>query len=236
MPIHIKADKSAVADRALISGDPGRIRLLSSLLEETKLVNENRGFLVYTGIYKGKKVTMASHGIGGPSIAIVIEELSSLGISHFVRYGTAGSLVPEVNVGEFVIATGAYHNSGGLFSQYLKEDIGLSTSPDIELTYEIMGQFKNSNIPVIKGDVFSSDAFYAEDESFAKRWAERGVVAVEMELATLFMLGKLRKVRTAGVLIISDNLVKGGEWIAREELEERAIAGAKVVLEALIKV
>ena len=101
-PVHILAKKGEVAERVLIAGDPGRVKLLSTLLEEPKLVNENRGFLVYTGKYKDVKVSIATHGIGGPSIAIVLEELAMLGGKVFIRYGTAGALVPELDKGDYV--------------------------------------------------------------------------------------------------------------------------------------
>ncbi|TRM80208.1 5'-methylthioadenosine phosphorylase, partial [Sulfolobus sp. D5] len=89
-PVHILAKKGEISEKVLIAGDPGRVKLLSTLLKDVKLVNENRGFLVYTGKYNDENVSIATHGIGGPSIAIVLEELAMLGANTFVRYGTAG--------------------------------------------------------------------------------------------------------------------------------------------------
>lgn len=231
-PVHILAKKGEVAERVLVAGDPGRIRLLSSLLEEVRLVNENRSFLVYTGKYKGKEISLAAHGIGGPSIAIVLEELIMLGGKIFIRYGTTGALVPEIELGDYVIPIGASYNRGGLFYQYLKEDTCVAATPDFELTSVLVKNFAASGLRYHVGNVFSSDAFYAEDEEFAKKWSSRGNIAVEMECATLFGLGKLKKVKTAAVLVVSDNLAKGG-WISREELEKKVIIGAKAILDTL---
>lgn len=232
-PIHILAKKGEVAERVLIAGDPGRIKLLSSLLEDAKLINENRSFLVYTGKYKGKNVSLAAHGIGGPSIAIVLEELIMLGAKIFVRYGTTGALLPEIELGDYIIPVGASYNKGGLFYQYLMDDTCIAATPDFELISSIAKNFASNGLKYYLGNVFSSDAFYAEDEEFAKKWSSRGNIAVEMECATLFGLGRMRNVRTGAVLVVSDNLAKGGKWISKEELENRVMLGAKIILDTL---
>lgn len=232
-PVHILAKKGEIAEKVLIAGDPGRIKLLSTLLNDARLVNENRSFLVYTGKYNGKEVSLAAHGIGGPSIAIVLEELIMLGARTFIRYGTTGALIPEIELGDYIIPIGASYNKGGLFYQYLRDDVCIAATPDFELTSALIKNFSSSGLRYYVGNVFSSDAFYAEDEEFVKRWSSRGNIAVEMECATLFSLGRMRNVRTAAVLVVSDNLAKGGKWISKEELEKRVLIGAKIILDTL---
>lgn len=232
-PVHILAKKGEVAERILIAGDPGRVRLLSSLLESPRLVNENRGFLVYTGKYNGETVSIATHGIGGPSIAIVLEELAMLGAKVFIRYGTTGALVPYINLGEYIIVTGASYNQGGLFYQYLRDNVCVASTPDFELTNKLLTSFSKKGLKYYVGNVFSSDAFYAEDEEFVKRWSSRGNIAVEMECATLFMLSKIKGWKSATVLVVSDNLAKGGVWISKEDLEKSVMEGARAVLDSL---
>ncbi|MCY0859930.1 MAG: purine-nucleoside phosphorylase [Sulfolobaceae archaeon] len=232
-PIHILAKKEDIAEKVIVAGDPGRVKIISSLLEDPKLVNENRGFLIYTGKYNGQRVSIATHGIGGPSIAIVLEELIMLGAKEFIRFGTAGALVPEIDLGDYVIVTGASYNGGGLFQQYNKENVCISAVPDFELTNKLVNSFKKHGLKYHLGPIFSSDAFYAEDPEFAERWARRGMIAVEMECATLFSLSLMRKVRSAAALMISDSLVKGNIWISKEELEKRAKEGAIAILESL---
>ncbi|MBB5254247.1 purine-nucleoside phosphorylase [Sulfurisphaera ohwakuensis] len=234
-PVHILAKKGDIAEKVIIAGDPGRVKSLSKFLEEPQLVNENRGFLIYTGKYKGERISIATHGIGGPSIAIVLEELTMLGGRIFIRYGTSGALVPDVNIGDYVIVTGASYNPSSLVYQYFKEQTCVSATPDFELTMALYNSFKNKGLKFHLGNVFSSDAFYAEDEDFAKKWSERGNVAVEMECATLFMLSRLRKIRSGAVVIVSDSLVKGG-WISKDELEKKVNDGAIAILDALTNI
>ncbi|MCQ4344593.1 MAG: purine-nucleoside phosphorylase [Sulfolobaceae archaeon] len=231
-PVHILAKKGDVAERVVVAGDPGRVKLLSRLLKDPVLVNENRGFLVYTGYYNGVRVSIATHGIGGPSMAIVLEELAMLGGKAFVRLGTAGGLVPELSLGDVVVVTGASYNPGGLIAQYFGETTCPAATPDFELTTEIVKSLQTKGVRFFLGNVFSSDAFYAEDEHFAQKWSQRGNVAVEMEAATLFVVGRLRNLKTAATVVISDSLVKK-EWISKEKLEESVMKVAEAIFLAL---
>ncbi|MFP3163695.1 purine-nucleoside phosphorylase [Acidianus hospitalis] len=235
MPVHILANKGDVAERVLIVGDPGRAKLLSSLLQNPRLVNENRSFLVYTGKYNGVDISIATHGIGGPSAAIVLEELIMLGGRTFIRYGTTGALIPEINLGEYIIVAGASYNHGGVIYQYLREDSCIAATPDFYILNSLVQNFQKEGLKFHIGNVFSSDAFYAEDEEFVKRWSSRGNIAVEMECATIFAVGRMKGVRTGAVLVVSDNLAKGGVWISREDLENSVMRGAKAILDTLSK-
>ncbi|BCS94068.1 purine-nucleoside phosphorylase [Metallosphaera javensis (ex Sakai et al. 2022)] len=229
-PVHILAKKGDIAEKVLVVGDPGRAELLSSLLESPKLVNKNRGFLVYTGTYRGTRVSIATHGIGGPSMAIVFEELHMLGGNTFIRLGTVGALRPEIGLGEYIIPTGASYNPGGLFFQYVGDLTSVSATPDHEIVSRLITSFASAGRRFYAGNIFSSDAFYAEDEHFVKRWSDRGNIGVEMECATLFFLSRLRGTRSAAVLVVSDNLASGGNWISKEDLERSVVDGAKLIL------
>ena len=233
-PIHIRAKKEDIAPRALIAGDPGRIKQLSTLLEEPRLVNENRGLLVYTGKWKGVDVTLATHGIGVPSAAVVFEELAMLGVKAAVRLGTCGAMVKGMKLGDIVIATGAAYHPGGAYYQYLRENVCTATSPDYELLTNLVKTVSARGMNFRLGPVLSSDAFYAEDPEFAKKWASRGVIAVEMECAGLFMLGLMRGVKTAALLVVSDSLVEDLGYAHAEQLRDVVNESAKAVLDALV--
>ncbi|QKQ99245.1 purine-nucleoside phosphorylase [Metallosphaera tengchongensis] len=235
-PVHILAKKGEVAENVLVVGDPGRARLISSFLDSPQLVNENRGFLVYTGFYKGSRISVATHGIGGPSMAIVFEELHMLGAKNFVRLGTVGALVPEVKLGEYIVPSGASYNPGGLIFQYIGDLTSSSASPDFNLTQKLVSSLGSSNLRFHVGNVFSSDAFYAEDKNFVEKWSSRGNIGVEMECATLFFLSKLRKTKAAAVLVVSDNLATGGDWISKDELERSVKEAAKLILTVLSEI
>lgn len=196
MPYHIWAKPEDISPLVVGVGDPTRAKLFASVMEDVKLVNENR-FLVYTGHLGERRVTVASHGIGGPSVAIVLEEMKSLGMETFIRIGTAGSL-GGLQVGDVVIAAGAAATPGGLYGAYFQSHCP-PLSADPILTTRLA---QSLAAPV--GYVVSSDAFYGEGPHFVEFWRSRGALAVEMECATAMALGWLKGFKTGCVLVISN--------------------------------
>jgi 5'-methylthioadenosine phosphorylase len=229
-PQHIKARRGDVAKRAVISGDPARVVQLSGLLKDRRLVNENRGFLTYTGEYDGRSITVACHGIGGPSVAILVEELSMLGVRAIVRLGSCGGLLKPMRVGDMVIVTGAGYK-GGTLDQYF--DRRITPEPNRRLTELLMASAKKRGARCYTGPVFSSDAFYAEGSDFTAVSAKKGYIAVEMECATLFGLGKLRGVKTASLLLVSDNITESAPIVDAEALRGYTTKAGKVAFGAL---
>lgn len=236
-PLHILAKPEDISERVVIAGDPARVKQLAHMLDEAKLVNENRGFLTYTGYYRGNRVTVATHGIGGPSAAIVIEELIMLGAKVMIRLGTAGGMVEGLKVGDVVIPYGAAHLDDALLDMYVG-DGHLPAVPHPDVLNALIESANKLGLKYKLGVIFSSDAFYAEDPTFVKRWSSRGVIAVEMECATLFTLGLLRGIKTGALLVISDTLVKEPvkEMLTAEELKKYVEKAAEVVLDAVIRV
>mgnify|MGYP001772551812 CR=1 FL=1 len=231
MPFHIKVDK--VSPRVVVVGDPGRARLISSMLLNPVLINENRGLLVYSGLWRGVEVSVATHGMGGPGAAIVFEELIQSGARAVVRLGTTGGLSKKVSVGDFVIPTAAHYYHGGLFRQYFG-DLSVSASPDLELACSLYSRAIQRGFPVHAGPVVSSDAFYAEEKSIATRWAELGALAVEMECATLFSIAMLRRVRAAALLMVNGHLLGEERIVSDEELAEKTRSAAALILDTLV--
>jgi 5'-methylthioadenosine phosphorylase len=232
-PQHIKARKNEIAKRVIVSGDPARVTQLSDSLRNISLVNESRGFLTYTGEHKGRRFTVACHGVGGPSAAIVVEELIMLGAKAIVRFGTCGGLMKPMRIGDTVIATSAGY-LGGTLDYYFKHKKAVP-KPDPQLTELIVESARGEGIKYYAGPVFSSDAFYAEDPSFVSRLAGSGYVAVEMECATIFGLGMLRKVKTASVLLVSDNLSEAQPMANAEALKEHVERVGRIVFRSLIR-
>ncbi len=234
MPIHIKASKGDIAENIIAVGDPGRVDILAGLLRDARVVNRHRGLIVVTGFYKNTPVTIATHGIGGPSAAIVFEELHQLGAKRIVRLGTTGGIRRDTRIGDVIVATGAAYTTGGCgLGQYMP-GICAPTSPDPVLTTRIMMEMDRRGIPYKKGPVFSSDAFYAESPDFASKMEHYGIIAVEMEAATLFALGWMRGFETACVLVVSD-VLHGEEafkkYLTTEELAEIFIKTGEVIME-----
>ncbi len=233
--VHIRVHRREdIAERVIIAGDPARINLLKEFLEMPRLVSSVRNYYVYTGFFKGEPITLAVHGVGSGSAALVIEELIMLGARVLVRLGTCGAMINELDVGDVVIPSGASYYSGGIFYQYLGEPVSQAAVPDFQLFENIIKEIRSSGIKYLIAPIVSCDAFYTE-EGFISKWVKRGVVAVDMETAILYVLGLLRNVRTASVLIVSNSLIKPTRFFLADELEKFVKQVASSVLEALIK-
>src|SRR3954470_15685309 len=111
--IHI-LPTAPLAERVLLPGDPGRALLLAqTVLTEPKMFNHHRGLWGYTGAAAdGEPMTIQSTGMGGPSAAIVIEELVELGARRLVRVGTCGTTRPGLALGDLVVAREAIAADG----------------------------------------------------------------------------------------------------------------------------
>jgi 5'-methylthioadenosine phosphorylase len=234
-PVHILAEPGDIAEIAVTSGDPARIEQLAKMLRDAKLVNSNRGFTTYTGYYGKKRMTLATHGIGGPSTAIVFEELYMLGAKTIIRFGTAGGLISGLEVGDFVIPTGAAHSEGSLRAYV--DDGSLPAVPDFGLTNELIQTCRRAHLRHREGLVYSSDSFYSQDLASLERWVKRGVLAVEMECATLFTLGLLRGFKTAALLMLSNSLVNKSEsdLAPAQQLRPYAAKGALAIFDAVTR-
>lgn len=233
MPVHIKASPGSVSPRVVAVGDPGRASLLAeNLLEDSKLVNRNRGYLVYTGVYRGVEVSIATHGVGGPSALIVFEELVQLGARYIVRLGTAGALRRGMRIGDLVVASSAGFGYGGAgLGQYFP-GVCPPTAPDPGLTY-LLYRNASSRARTFMGPVYSSDAFYAEDSSFASRVSSMGFIAVEMEVAPLYALSWLRGFKASSLLMVSNSLVEDLGYASGDELRGHELAAGEIILDTL---
>jgi uridine phosphorylase len=224
--IHIHPT-ATLAERVLLPGDPGRALALSQeLLERPLMFNHNRGLWGYTGTAAdGEPLTIQSTGIGGPSAAIVLEELIVLGARRAIRVGTAGSL-GELALGELLLATEAIAADGT--SRALGADERVA--PDQAL----LAALERAAPAARHGPIVSSDLFYEVGVPRFQAWREAGALAVEMEAAALFTIGRLRGIQVACALAITDVLTDTRERIDHDALTQAGLAVGRVGLNALL--
>jgi DeoD family purine-nucleoside phosphorylase len=215
-----------LAERVLLPGDPGRALLLAqALLEQPKMFNHNRGLWGYTGMAAdGAPLTIQSTGMGGPSAAIVIEELVQLGARRLVRVGTCGALVGGFALGDAIVAREALSGDGT--SRAL--GAGERVAADAALTAALEAAAERElGRAAASGAVVTTDLFYDPDGRHADPGSatdgEDGrVLAIEMETATLFRLAQLRGVQAGCVLAVSDLLGPARGRIDPEAMEAAA--------------
>jgi uridine phosphorylase len=224
-PIHLQPT-APLADRVLLPGDPGRaLSLAQSLLHEPKMFNHNRGLWGYTGAAAdGEPLTIQSTGMGGPSAAIVFEELCDLGVRRAVRVGTCGALDGGLALGKLVTATEVLAADGASRALGASERL----TPDATLTGALSAASDHAGL------IVTADLFYDPDASRAQGWADAGALAVEMEAAALLAVGARRGVLVAVVLVVSDSVAGGGgKRLSAPEYEAAGVRLGDVAAAAL---
>jgi uridine phosphorylase len=223
-PIHLNP-ATDVAERVLLPGDPQRALAVSqALLDSPRMMNARRGLWGYTGTAPdGRPVTVQSTGMGGPSAAIVLEELIELGARTFIRIGTCGSLVPDIRIGELLAVQAAIGADGA--SQALGTDGRVE--PDRPLTEALEAR---------PATVVSTDLFYDPREEIHARWVAAGAQAVEMEAAAVLAVAARRDVRAACLLAVTDELANGRVRMEQERIEEIGVELGRTALAALARV
>ncbi len=216
-PVHINPE-APLPSKMMIVGDPERARMIAEeVLSDSQLVNRKRGFLIYSGNYEGEPLGVGVHMIGSPSTAIFLEELFMQGVATIVRIGSVGSLTDKIEVGRVIIPPVSIPaSSGGIYSQYYPKGCPPNAHTP-ELLIGLREKLRDYGIEPVVKPVVSSEAFYAEDSKFIEYWTARSVVGVEMECATLSMLGWLRGFKQACVLVVS-NIVGGKEHFDTQSL------------------
>ncbi len=216
MSVHIGAKPGEIASTVLLPGDPLRAKFIAeTFLENPVCYNEVRGMYGFTGIYKGKKISVQGTGMGLPSMSIYANELiESYGVKTLVRVGTCGSIQEDVGVRDVILAIGASTNSGINKARFKGMDFAATAS--FKLLRQAYDISVGKDISVKVGNVLSSDLFYNDDPEAWKLWAKYGVLAVEMEAAALYTLGAKYGVDTLAILTVSDSLVTGEETTSDE--------------------
>ena len=229
MSVHIDAKPGDVAESILLPGDPLRAKWIAdTFLENVISYNKVRGMLGFTGIYKGKRVSVQGTGMGIPSALIYANELiTQFGVKNLIRVGSAGSYQKEVKIRDIVFAM-AGSTTSGINAQRFH---GASYAPtaSFELFNKAVNVAKEKNIPIKAGNVLSSDEFYTDNFEDYKHWAEFGVLCVEMETAGLYTAAAKHNVNALSILTISDSLVTKEKTSA----EEREHTFKEMVLIAL---
>jgi uridine phosphorylase len=231
MEFHIRCDPKEISRYVFVPGSHDRARKIAAHFENVRTVNENRGYLVYSGTYGGVFMTVSSTGMGGPSTAIAVEELGHMGARTFIRVGSCGTYQDNVNCGDVIISTATLRD-GGTGTPYLP--IEFPAVADFAVTTAMVEAARRLGIKVHVGPGSAGDAFYApRDPGRREVMKQAGLVAGEMESDTLYIVAAVRGFR-AGALFASDGTSKETKPVWGEELfkqgEENSIL---IALEAM---
>ncbi|HRO07284.1 MAG TPA: purine-nucleoside phosphorylase [Saprospiraceae bacterium] len=216
---HIEAKSGEIAETILLPGDPLRAKFIAeNYLDDFVQFNRVRNMFGYTGYYKGKRVSVMGTGMGMPSIGIYAFELIKFyDVKRLIRVGSAGTVQPDMQIKDIVIAQGASTNSS--FSKQYRLRGEIAALSDYGLLSDAVNRAKELNLPYHVGNILSSDTFYDSEIKSWKKWADMGVLCIEMEAYALFLTAAALHASALAICTISDSIVTG-ENISHEDREK----------------
>jgi len=213
-----------VAPYVLMPGDPGRVPKISAHWDCFEEVIRVREYVVHVGEKDGVRMTAASTGIGAPSTAIIMEELANIGAHTFIRVGNSGAIADQIELGDYVISTGAVRDEGTSKSYVTPEYPAVA---HYEVINALIASAQARRARFHTGLVVSVDGFYSRNKvygpdrqsllsmahggyeqswmnAYARDWKKARVLNVEMESGVLFTLANLFGLRAGTICTVSD--------------------------------
>lgn len=222
-----------------LCGDPWRVPKISQKWSHVEEACRVREYVVHTGVYEGVHLTAASTGVGGPSTAVMLEELAKLGAKVVIRIGNSGSLSDHVTVGDFVITTGAVRDEG-TSRAYVTVDYPAAAHVDV--VYALRESARAHEVRHHLGVSWSVDGFYAKNKilkrdgtmrsmsfgGYQQSWMasqimdmkQARVLNVEMESATILTLAGLFGIRAGCICTVSDRTPWPGPNLHSFDMDE----------------
>ena len=230
---HIGCRPGDVGRYVLLPGDPARVPMIAAYLDDAQEVAYNREYRTFTGTLLGETVSVTSTGMGCPSTAIAVEELSMIGADTFIRVGTSGQMQEFMQPGDLVIAWAAIRDE---FTSQQYEPLAYPAVADHDVTLALRQAARNAHLPHHVGICQSKDSFYGQHapermpvagrlQDRWSAWVQGGALASEMEASTLFVVSRVLGRRAGGIMIF------GGTHADLSSLLETAVAGVKLLIE-----
>lgn len=213
---HINAQPGDFADVALMPGDPLRAEhIAKTFLDDARRVTDVRNMFGFTGVYRGRRVSIMAHGMGIPSCAIYATELvREYGVKTLIRIGSCGGLAPEVKVGDVILALGASTDSKTNRMRFMDHDF--AAIADFGLVERAVAAARARQLALRVGNVFSSDLFYSPQPQMFDVLERMGIVGLEMEAAGLYAVAAEHGARALALLTVSDHIRRGEHLTADE--------------------
>jgi len=237
---HIDLLPGDVGETVLLPGDVSRAEIIASHFDDAEMIAHKRQYITYTGSYRGVKVSVTSTGIGGPALAIAVEELINVGAKNFIRVGTGGGIQSWLPVPSIIVGTAAVRGDGTSREYFPLEYPAVA---DFHMVEAILSSAEESGVEVFPGIIRGHDAFYAES-IFADKidylergraWIDAGVLIVSNESSTLFPLAMVRGCRASTLLSLVDCHHRP-DLVAEPEIINETISDAiDIALNAAVK-
>ena len=229
--------RTGLPPRAVVVGDPFRAERVAKRLDEPVEVAWAREYRTFRGSWQGVEVVVSSHGVGGPGAVCLFQELADAGVRTVLRLGTAGAMQPGIGDGDLVIAEACVRDDG-VTQQLVPPEYPAVAGAEAVLA--LVTAARERQAPHHRGLVWTRAAFYPGLLPVPMpAYVRAGVLAIEMELSALLVLGSLCCLTTGGVLVIdgaaADELVGTTGYDPHRDVVAAGVErGIDVALDALV--
>lgn len=173
--------------------------------------SESFKFPIYELAYNGGKIALVQAGVGSPTAAAQIEELTALGCKKYIACGSCGVLQKEIALGHLIIPIAAVRDEG---TSYHYMPPSREAVPSEQAVQIITSALAARQVPYIRAKTWTTDAFYRETPAKIKQRKQEGCVTVEME-ASAFMAAALYNNVTFGQILYAGDTLDGAVWDSR---------------------
>lgn len=177
---------------------------LKDLLGMHPDLQESDVFKYLYQIKNGAVGILGGWGQGAPALAVKMEQLIELGVKTFIAVGTAGSLMHEHAIGQFIIAEKALAEDG-VAHLYLKGEDHAAATKDLKGAWDRYVQ-DCCQVCFIKANAWSFPALFKETPADIERVSKKGYSVVEMEAATLYAVAREKHAQALSLFVISDSM------------------------------
>lgn len=230
-PPHLPCGPGDLAKDVLIPGDPDRVELLASMLDNVVSFGRKREFAVITGTYNGHPLSICSSGIGGPSTEIALVELSMLGAKRIIRIGGMSALVPQISTGSYLVVENAIGMTG-VGDLYGEKDA--QSFSNAELSKALMQSADDHGFPFCAGTVATTDSYYLgqdrpiflnnnsshAENQYLEHFRAKGALGVDMESHVILSVSKRLGLKAACLLGVHGNRATN-DWLVDYESTQR---------------
>lgn len=235
MSIHIAAKKGEIAKTVLQPGDPLRAKYIAdNFLTDAKLVSQTRNILYYTGLYKGKEVSVGASGMGCGSIGIYSYELyTEFDVETIIRIGTCGGYTDELKI--FDLLNVEFSASESTYAKYAWEIEDEKLSHQGKIFNQLKNKAETLNLDLKPATIHTSDVFYRKSPDLPAIAGKYNCAAVEMESFALFANAQYLGKNAATILTVSD-IIPTGDHISADQREKALKPMIELALETAISI
>jgi uridine phosphorylase len=196
-----KTHELSLPSRAIIVFSSSDIQRITNNREAITI----KAWLPFRTLYhiQGNSTIITKCTFGGPNIAALVEELSSFGVQEFILWGYCGSIQKNVKIGDIIVTKEALREDGASY-HYLDSDKDL-----VESNWFEEWAFAQNAYNFLEGPIWSCDAIYRETEDKISRYEKRGILGVEMEIASFYAVCRYKQVKGIAFVVASDTFLDG---------------------------